>query len=404
MRYPGLARPLVMQVGTGLDRALAEVLRGWEPDVEVTPRPQGRAIACVYPEAPGEEGFAVHSAFAEAPFRALETASAVCAMVADLGQGWFDERPGTLALHCGAFSIAGQLIAVSGAGRAGKSTLIARLTAEPDVEVWCDDILPVLPDGMAVGLGIAPRLRLPLPEAASAAFRDHVAATLGPRDARYGFVCAPRIAGHGTRGRLSALVRLDRRDGAKARLHALGSDAALTEVLTRNMAEQETPDEAFDRASVLLQKLQAFTLVYSDLEEAVALLRRAFGAGRDVQDCLTPGEAEPDVAESDDVGAMVAGDAALEPDIVMARSPGVAIRRMGGSAFLWRPDGIAIWHLNPVAAGVWALLDIPGSAREIGASLAEVFPQVPLETLVADVAILLDGLAEEGFVREAPEA
>jgi hypothetical protein len=400
MRFPGLARPLVMQAGTGLELVLAEVLRGWEPDVTLTARPQGRALACIFPEAPGDEGFAVHSAFAEAPFRALETASTVCAMVADLGQGWFDERPGTLALHCGAFSIGGRLVAVSGPPRAGKSTLVARLTAEPDVEVWCDDILPVMPDGTAVGLGIAPRLRLPLPDDASAAFRDHVAATLGPRDGRYGFVCAPRVAAHGTRGRLSALVHLDRRPGAPARLHALAADAALTEVLTRNMAEQETPDQAFARATALMRGLRAFTLVYSGLEEAVALLRRAFGAGRDADACLTPGEPEPVVPDTNTGKSEIAPQAALKPDVVVARAPGVAVRRMGGSAFLWRPEGTAIWQLNPVAAVVWALLDIPGSAQEIGAALADVFPQVPRDVLTADVATLLDGLVGEDFVRE----
>jgi hypothetical protein len=396
MRYAGLSRPVVMQAGTGLEEGLAQVLRGWEPVIEEVAQPQGRALSCVYAESPGDEGFAVHSVFAEAPFRALEPASAICALVADLGQAYFDERPGTLALHCGAFRIGGRLVAVSGPPRAGKSTLIARLTAEPGVEVYCDDILPVTPEGLAVGLGVAPRLRLPLPEGSSAVFRDHVQATLGPRDRRYGFVCAPSVAPHGTQARLSVLVRLARRAEGPAQLFRLETDSALTELLTRNMAEQETPDAAFARGRTLVEGLTAVTLVYSDLEEAVALLRRAFGTAEGLAACLsggTPPEPAPSRAED---------GAPMDPDAVVARAHGVTVRRLGGSAFLWRPEGTAIWRLNAVAAAVWAMLDIPGSAREIGETLGEVFPDEPVERLVADVAALLGGLVDAEFA-EAEE-
>jgi hypothetical protein len=395
MRYPGVARPVVMQAGTGLEQGLAEVLRGWTPAIETVARPQGQAISCVYPESPGEEGFAVHSLFSDAPFRALEPASALCALVADLGQAYFDERPGTLALHCGAFRIGGRLVAVSGPARAGKSTLIARLTAEPGVEVYCDDILPVTPEGVAVGLGVAPRLRLPLPEGASDVFRDHVAATLGPRDRRYGFVCAPSVAPHGTQARLSVLVRLDRRPEGPARLHAIEPDVALTELLTRNMAEQETTEAAFVRGEALVRGLTTVTLVYADLEEAVALLRRAFGTDAGLDTCLTPGAPEK-AGQGED-----APEATLDPDLVVERSEGVVVRRMGGSAFLWRPEGTAIWQLNTVAAGVWALLDIPGSAREIAETLSEVFPDVPGDRLLADTGALLQSLIEVDFATTA---
>lgn len=394
LRYPGLSRPLVLQEGTGLERGLGQVLRGWEPQVEVTRVPAGQALACLYPEAPGEEGFALHSAFADAPFRGLEPAGALCGLVADLGQAYFDERPGSIALHCGAFRMGGRLIAVSGQSKAGKSTLTARMTAEADVEVYCDDILPILPDGRAVGLGMAPRLRLPLPEAASAAFRAHVAEYMGPRDSHYGYVCSPNLAPHGTTARLSVLVKLDRRAGGPARLYRIGRDVALTELLQRNMAEHDSAEETFARGAALLGGLTAVTLVYSDLEEAVALLRRAFGPGGTLDACVTPGAPEPGEVEAELPAERP------DPDLTLARARGVAVRRMGGAAYLWRPDGTMIWHLNPVAAAVWALLDIPGSAREIAEALAEVFADVTEERLLSDVADLMGRLFEEGFLRQ----
>jgi hypothetical protein len=90
-----------------------------------------------------------------------------------------------------------------------------------------------------------------------------------------------------------------------------------------------------------------------------------------------------------------------DPDVTVARCPGVAVRRLGGSAFLWQAGGTAIWQLNPVAAAVWALLEIPGSAREIAETLAEVFPEVPMAVLLDDVAGLMDGLVAEAFATTA---
>ena len=411
MRYPGLSLPVVVQAGSGIEEGLAEVVRGWVPQVRTTARPRGQALACVFAEEPVEGGLAggdgalaVHSLYTDAPFRGLSPASAICALVADLGQGYFDDRPGTIALHCGAFRIGERLVAVSGPARAGKSTLVARMTAEAGVEVWCDDILPVLPDGMAVGLGVAPRLRLPLPPGASAAFRDHVARMMGPQDSRYGFVCAPSVAPHGTGAPLTALVRLDRRARGPARLYRLDPEAALTEILTRNMAEHETPDAAWERGVALVRGLEAVTLVYADVEEAVALLRRAFGTAEGLGECLSTGAIPP---PEDEIapGARpprVAGAGPFEADVVVHRAPDVVVRRMGGSAFLWCPEGTAIWHLNAVAAAVWALIEIPGSARDVAETLAEVFPQVPFAALLADVAGLIEGLVNAGFAIAAP--
>jgi hypothetical protein len=405
MRYPGLSRPVVVQEGCGIEEPLAQVVRGWVPRVRTVARPRGQALACVFAEPSGDGALAVYSLFAEAPFRDLAPASAVCALVADLGQGFFDERPGTIALHCGAVRIGGRLVAVSGPARAGKSTLVARMTAVPGVEVWCDDILPVLPEGMAVGLGVAPRLRLPLPEGASAVFRNHVARVIGPQDGRYGFVCAPSVAPHGVQAPLSALVRLDRRATGPARLFRLDPEEALAEILTRNMAEQETPDAAWERGAALLRGLEAVTLVYADVEEAVALLERAFGAAGGVEACLSPGVPPP---PDDDIapGARppaATGGAVFDVDTVVHWAGDVVVRRMGGSAFLWSPGGTAIWHLNTVAAAVWALIEIPGSARELAEALAEVYPQVPFGDLLADVAGMVEGFVAAGFALVGPD-
>jgi hypothetical protein len=394
LTFPGVAGPLVLPDGAGLEAGLAQVVRGWTPACDSTVRPKGEALACAVPDGAGNGTFTLHSVNFETPMPRLAAASVICGLVADLGQSYFEEKPGALALHCGAFRWGGRLIAVSGPPRAGKSTLIARMTAEPDCEVFCDDILPVRPDGQGVALGIAPRLRLPLPEGASAAFREHVEACLGPRDARYGYVCAGTLALHGTLAPLSVLVKLDRRAEGPARLHPLAVDEALTELLQRNMADQATPDAAFARGAALIGGMTCLRLVYADLEEAVALLRRAFAADGGLEGLVAE---EPAVPAEETARTR----AAFDPDAVVARTEGVAVRRLGSSAFLWRPEGTMIWQLNPIAAAVWALLEIPGSAREIAEALAEVWTDVPGETLLADVVDLLDGLVAEDFAEMA---
>jgi hypothetical protein len=59
--------------------------------------------------------------------------------------------------------------------------------------------------------------------------------------------------------------------------------------------------------------------------------------------------------------------------------------------------------LNTVAAAVWALIEIPGSARELAEALAEVYPQVPFGDLLADVAGMVEGFVAAGFALVGPD-
>lgn len=391
LHFPGVSPPIVLPDQAALTDGLDMILRGWVPHVETTDAPSGQALACLVPESAEEQTWTLHSLHLDQPMPRLAVASAVCGLIADLGQQFFEERPGSLALHCGAFRLGGQVIALTGAARAGKSTLIARLTAEADVEVLCDDVLPITKDGQAFGLGVAPRLRLPLPDRVSAAFRAHVAHHLGPQDARYGYLCAPNVAPHGTMAPVAALVLLDRRSDLAPGFHAVGKDEALTELLRRNMADLLTPDRAFQKASMLISDINCVRLIYDDLEDAVALLRQAFDA---------PGPLESRVAVGPEIPVLppaIHDPSRLSRDERVRRNDGVAVRRLGASAFLWHPDGTVIWQLNPVAAAVWALLEIPGSARDLAEVLSDLFPEVPTETLTEDIVSLLQGLVEADF-------
>ncbi len=127
-----------------------------------------------------------------------------------------------------------------------------------------------------MALGVAPRLRLPLPAKASMHFKQFARQHMGPHDSRYGYLCASNVALHGVRLPLGAIVVLDRQTDTPACLHTVNEDDALFYTLEQNMGQFNSPGEALATTQALLGKITCVRLVYSNLEEAVQLLRKAF--------------------------------------------------------------------------------------------------------------------------------
>lgn len=382
--FAGIAHPVILPDDAALISALARVTRGWPVVRSAFDRPLEPGSACTW-LAFDRGGYRLHSTHLDTALTGLPLASAVCGVLADLAQSWSDRDGGSLALHCAAAVIGGRLVAFAGSARAGKSTLAARLTAEPDIQVFCDDMLPIAPDGTGRALGMAPRLRLPLPDRASPGFRAHVAAHLGPSDGRYGYVVTDNVAPHGTSAPLAALVVLDRRDGVPARLHALAPGEAARHLLRQNMTDLTGPDAALDLVARVAKGLICARLVYSDLEDAVAQLGRAFAGGGL--------ELAPPVADDPAPPAALA-----DPETVWQRAANTTIRRSAGAAFVWRLGEDSMWHLNPVAEAIWRLLDIPGSANDLADALAETFADVARARLLDDTRSLLGAMQDAGLI------
>ncbi|MDP4031601.1 MAG: PqqD family protein, partial [Pseudorhodobacter sp.] len=88
----------------------------------------------------------------------------------------------------------------------------------------------------------------------------------------------------------------------------------------------------------------------------------------------------------------------VDPQQSWRQNPKVALRRVGGSHFLWLPDDTTLWQLNPLGGAIWALLEIPGSAQDLTEALAEVFPAQPKGGILSDTALLLSQLAGQGMI------
>lgn len=392
LRFPGVDLTVRLTNAPAVQQALSDVMFGWEPTID---RPGLRAPASqpLSHVIGRRRGFAATSPFNDNELRELGKAQATCAILADLAEAWLGARPGMLALHCGAFHMGGGLVMLGGPMRAGKSTLIARLTAEPDVTVFCDDVLPLTAGGEGMALGFAPRLRLPMPDRITPAFRRHVRQSQGPRDQRYAYLAAPNIAPHGTLAPLSTLIMLDRRRSGCASLHRMPADQALHHLLARNMGHLGDAESALDMATQLLGRLTVVRMVYSDLEDAVALLRRTFAPGKAGPGVPVESELLQPLTPLPDVAVLP-----VDPARIWRQRPGTGVRHIGGSAFLWSPAGTTVWHLNPIAHAIWAALAIPGSVTEMGDLLAELFPDILGESLLADVGSLIAGLACEDFL------
>lgn len=388
LRFPGVTAPVALP--PDLVPVLSACLRGWQPDI----LPEGSAALPPLARITRQRGqYRFTSGSLSEPMTRLTAVGAVCAMIADLAQARSEAPDMAMGLHCAALRIGGRLVVLTGPARTGKTTLAVRLALEPGVELFCDDVLPVRPDGQGMALGFAPRLRLPLPEAAGARLRDLTARRMGPSDHRYGYVDLPVQAPHGCCAPLGAIVMLDRGAGPGATLARLPDDTGVRLMLAQAITRTGSPEAALDQALRLVQGLPVLCLSYDSLDQAAETLHRA----------LT----DPAILRSlplAEAPAPPAADHAPAPlDQVLGRAPDTARRTIAGVVFLWQPGEAEVWHLNPVADAIWALLEYPGTARDIAAALAEVFPQVPQAQLLEDTAALLGALHQAGLVAPVPE-
>ncbi len=397
LRFPGAAAPVVLDHAAELLDGLRMALNGWEPSVAFAGSTDfSDPLSLAQPDARGR--YVVSSRALEAPLENLPFASAVSALIADISQSFYEDSPGAFALHCAAFMIRGRLTAMVGPSRTGKSTFIARLSAEPDLQIICDDVLPILPDGMARTLGTAPRLRLPLPENASPLFRAHVERHCALRDASYGYVCAPTVAPFGMRAPLATLVALERREGAQATLRHMAPGEAMSHLMAQNMVDPDADEhDLMSRLLDLAGSALCLKLTYSDLEAATAMLRLAL----DVEDPLAPGspilpaEAEPEL----EAPAPFLDLSGLSDETPWLRAPEARIRVMRGELFLWRGVDEPLRRLNPVAGAIWRLLEEPRSAADVAAILSEAFPEEAPEHILNDVRGLIIDLFAQNLAR-----
>ncbi len=406
LHLAGLPGPILIPQAPGLLQALHHCLIDWPCRTVPLPPGAGTApgsappLAIVEPRPGGR--FRLYSRAVEGPMDGLDTATALCALIADLAQAWCEGLRGdAFGLHAGAVAMGGTGVILAGSWRAGKSTLVARLSMDPGVMVLADDVTPLTAAGRLTALGIAPRLRLPLPDGVGPTFRAHVERWLGPRDARYGYLRAPGLAPHGTECPARAFVLLDRQPKGGARLDRLHKDDLVQLILARSLSSPDGPEPTLAAAQALSARLEGVRLRYRCLEEAAELLCATFGQGGPVRARLLPRKALTQAVPPQPRQALVPPGldaAALAP---LCRSPDVVLRHVGARCFLWRPGAAMLYALNPTAQAVWALLAEPQSPQDVARALAAQHATVDPKVILEDVRALIGQMQDAGLVHPA---
>ncbi|WP_157928767.1 PqqD family protein [Pararhizobium haloflavum] len=307
-------------------------------------------------------------------------------------------NPERLCFHCASVRIGGRLVLFPSEARAGKSTLAAYLASQGH-EIFGDDALALAPgDREGVALGLAPRLRRPLPPTLGGAARDYIERAGRIDDRRYSYLDLPggRLAKRGEQAPLGALVLLDRRDDGPVEFFSAERPAMLRALIAQNFARAAPASTLIDRLHAVVERLPRYRLCYSDLEEAAAVLASAFASWPPRIAVAEKPETLGDGSDRSITSSFSYAD--IPPNLAFARSTDVQLRTVDGEMFLADDSECAIYHLNAVGVGIWNLLDQPTSRDEAASILAEAFPHVERAVIRDDVAAVYAALLDAGFI------
>ena len=302
---------------------------------------------------------------------------------------------------------AGSGLLLLGNNRAGKSTLAVRLMAEGLVSHG-DDMLGLLPKGTLVSLGIAPRLRLPLPK--SEKLEEFVAGHRGSGDERATFLRPQKaiMSPFGTRCEAGHIVVLERKEaGTPARLATLSPGEVLEELVFRFFLQEGTALLALECAARLAESISCHSLVYSDLDEACALLA-SLQEGKAVE---SAGQKNPAMgifgarADFSDPGSGC--DYPKPQDEIISREQeyrqceGTQLVTRLGKSFLVNREQSALHALNETGRVLWLMLAEPLSLAEASLLVQEAYPMVPRAQVEEDVRALFADLLDAGLMEPA---
>jgi hypothetical protein len=396
--FDGISRPIALVGCAHLGTCLAAVLPGWR--FEEASSPQADPIIRILHRE--DEGYRLESPWLGEPFHDETEVGIACAFVLDLIAAHVAEHPSLFCLHCAAAEFAGRLLVFPSSYHAGKSTLAVRLAAA-GAPVYTDDVLAVTSSGdQGVALGIAPRLRLPLPHGAGRQFRRFVARHRGPSNNRYLYLSLPpgTQAPHGRQAPIGGFVLLDRQPSGRAELVPASKGQVLRSVIVQHFARSFAATAMVDRLRGLVERVPCFSLRYSDLDDAVAVLHERFAKWRAVtheHEVLAHDRwAAPRQAMRADGPGRWTDDTASVPHF--RQQPAVALHALDGELFLVDPRDQSIYHLNLVGAGLWRLLREPSTATEAIDVLQAAFPSVDPQRIEHDVTALLGDLLANDLI------
>jgi len=340
------------------------------------------------------QGYRIEADWLQPPLVRVDHVDALCGFIAELIRAFINDNTRLLCLHGAAAEIGGQLVIFPNRYRAGKSVLSACLAAA-GVRLFADDVLPIVDkNGHGMAPGIAPRLRVPLPENLSARTREFFDLRTVVRGERYFYLdlASAELAPHGTTAPIGAFVLLERTQDASPELLPAGESDILKQVIWQNFAREVDALEILHRLRDIVSRASCYRLRYSSADDAAAFLKANFKnwAG-----------SAPTATEHEPKAPFPSGRARTVHNPLAGcyqRNPVITEALVDGESFLADAEGASIHHLNPVGSAIWQALAKPLTAGQIVGLLHAAFPEADLKQIEQDVGALLDKLTARGLV------
>jgi hypothetical protein len=185
-----------------------------------------------------------------------------------------------LCIHAAAVKIGDGIVLFPNTFAAGKSILSVAL-ASHGYRLYADDVVALdMQSNEAVSLGILPRLRLPLPAKAISPLMSQFLQSrrcLESATELYVGLGQEHQANLGERGTIAAIVILERLTRyTPARLAPVGAAEALRTIITQNFNTMHDVTKIFSVLKEVTLKSKTYKLIYSELDDAVNSLTKAF--------------------------------------------------------------------------------------------------------------------------------
>jgi len=398
MRFQGLQHSIALQDADLLAPIIADVMAAWPQQADTL----SSSFATISPHP--KHGWQIAlSDSTDAP-KYWDDVNVICDLVAEMAWERLRSDPTLLSLHAAAIDFQGRCVVIPNARRAGKSMLAVAL-AKLGHDLLSDDYVPVRVDpdsGVISGVanGVAPRLRLPVPQEFSTNFQDWVAADRGPANNQYKYMCDCPVLPGGTSRPLGAIVILDRQETpCHPALEAVPQAEALSSLISQNFARTVHAATILQTLDLLTSHLPAYRLRYHSGEEAASYLSVHPALQALPMACqrgATPCANQVDVSQTE--------QPMFNPAHKFMQAPHVTEVDAGTDHFLADQAGTAIHRLNPSSVVIWRLLSEPVDQAELVALMAAVYPETDPDQIFADTESMLRTFLNAGLVTAAASA
>ena len=349
-----------------------------------------------------ENRYHLTSPYLDAPKVIRDAVDVACSVAAQLAQSGNRAHPDWLCCHTAAVEFSGQLVMLPAIHKTGKSTLTACLAAM-DHRIFTDDYLPISVDdaGLIHGIssGIAPRLRLPVPEDFSDTLKAYFAAHMAVKGWQYGYLSmTPETLGkRGDRRPIGAVVLLDRdtEGNTLTSIEPASQADVLRRLIIQNFAREGNAARALKILHFISDTVPLYSLRYSNAEDAAKTLSAYFAGGQNL--------AEAPVPFAGDLGAALPETyanpgSAIDLAQPVARSPDVTDIAVEDQRFVVDHKGYAIHHLDAMSGAVWTAIETPQTAAKVTDMFAHAFPDQDRTLIAKDIERTLRQFAARGLV------